>query len=339
MPRRNTGPRLQFLAKRGVFYIVWYERGRRGERSTGTRDIAEAQIVFAEFLRRHRQTGPSDPAEILLTDILADYAEDRCQDTAAPERIAYAIDPLSGFWEARTVADVTRKTCRAYALARDKSAGTVRRELGVLRAAINHAHREGRITRSVAVHLPDRPAPKERWLTRSEAARLLKAAMQEPSVRLYLPIFILIGLGTGQRKQAILNLRWAQIDLVAGRVDFNTPGSRRTNKRKSRIPIPARLLGHLRRARRRGTDLGFVVSLDGAKIGDIKRGFAGAATRAGLTGVTPHTLRHTAATWLLQAGVPIWEASGFLSMSQETLERTYGHHAPDFMGRAAKALS
>ena len=35
--------------------------------------------------------------------------------------------------------------------------------------------------------------------------------------------------------------------------------------------------------------------------------------RAGLEGVSPHTLRHTAATWLMQAGTDVWQASGFLS--------------------------
>src|SRR6516165_3211166 len=51
---------------------------------------------------------------------------------------------------------------------------------GFLRAAINHAHREGRITRPVAVHLPERPASRDRWLSRDEAAALLRAALREP---------------------------------------------------------------------------------------------------------------------------------------------------------------
>jgi integrase len=37
-------------------------------------------------------------------------------------------------------------------------------------------------------------------------------------------------------------------------------------------------------------------------------------------------LRHTAATWLMQAGVDRWEAAGFLGMSVEMLDRVYGHH-------------
>jgi integrase len=162
----------------------------------------------------------------------------------------------------------------------------------------NHAHGGGQSPR------------KTRWLTRSEAAALLLASLREPRVRLYLPLFILIGLYTGQRKEAILSLRWAQVDLANARVDFNSPGARRTNKRRARIPIPSKLLPHLRRARFRGAELGFVVHDSGARIQDVKRGFASACRRAGLENVTPHTLRHTCATWLMQRGVSLWDAAG-----------------------------
>jgi integrase len=339
MPRRNSGARLRFLDKRGCYYIVWTEGGRSRERSTGTANRQQAEIALAEFINiRTRDAGPRDPSQILVTDVLADYAEEHAQDTAAPWRIAAAVKPLVEFWQGRTVQDVTRETCKAYSRVRERSAGTVRRELGVLRAAINHGHRAGRLTRIVAVHLPDKPEPRDRWLTRSEAAALLRAALNEPRVRLHLPLFIVLGLYTGARKEAILSLRWSQIDLENGRIDYNTPGARRTNKRRARIPIPAKLLDHLRRARCRGSDLGFVVNENGKRLGDIKRGFASACKRAGLDDVSPHTLRHTCATWLMQRGVPMWEAAGFLGMSRETLERVYGHHHPDFLKLAAEAL-
>jgi superfamily I DNA/RNA helicase len=61
---------------------------------------------------------------------------------------------------------------------------------------------------------------------------------------------------------------------------------------------------------------------------------------ARLTGkVTLHTLRHTAATWLMQRGVPVWEAAGFLGMSAEVLLGTYRHHHPDFLHGAANAIA
>ncbi len=331
MPRRNSGARLRFLEKRQCFYIVWSEGGRSRERSTGTTDRKLAEAALADFLHiRTRDNGPRDPAEILVTDVLADYAEERGPDTEAPWRISAAVKAMVPFWQGKTVDKVTRETCRNYLAARDRSAGTTRRELGVLRAAINHAHRAGRLSRVVAVDLPESPQPRDRWLTKFEAAKLLRAALREPRVRLYLPLFILLGLYTGQRKAAILSLRWSQVDLVNGRIDFNEPGARRSKKRRSHIPIHRRLLHQLQRARQRGADLGFVVHEGGNRLKDIKRGFASAAERAGLSDVTPHVLRHSCATWLMQRGVPIWDAAGYLQMTPETLQRVYGHHHPDF---------
>jgi len=199
MLRRNQGPRLRFLDKRSLYYICWTEDGRSRERSTGTADRLQAEIALAEFLHsRNRSAGPRDPAEILVTDALADYAEEVAPTTAAPWRIGCAVNALTPVWEGRTVAQVTKETCKRYVTVRNRSNGTARRELGVLRAAINHAHCEGRLTRTVAVHLPASAEPRDRWLTHQEAARLLRAALREPQVRLYLPLFILVGLWTAQ---------------------------------------------------------------------------------------------------------------------------------------------
>jgi hypothetical protein len=40
----------------------------------------------------------------------------------------------------------------------------------------------------------------------------------------------------------------------------------------------------------------------------------------------------------MQRGVPIWEAAGFLGMSSEVLQDTYGHHHPDYLQGAAAAI-
>jgi integrase len=82
-----------------------------------------------------------------------------------------------------------------------------------------------------------------------------------------------------------------------------------------------------------------VLHINGKRIGNIKKGFAAACRRAGLQNVSPHTLRHTAATWLMQAGIPHWQAAGFLAMSEKTLRDVYGHHHPDYLRDAAEAIS
>ena len=338
MGRRNQGPRLRYLEKRGAYYVIWTERGRSRERSTGTADREKAETILAEFLyARGRQGGPSDPSEMLVTDALEYYGIGRGPEVTAPEVMGRAIETLAGFWKGRVVSDVKPETCSLYGRWRGRAMGTVRRELGVLQAAINHAHRNGRLTRSVAVELPSSPPPRDRWLTRHEAARLLRASRTQQA-RLYLPLFILLGLYTGRRKEAILSLRWTQVDLDAGLIDFETPDRKRTKKRRGKIPIPTQLLCHLIRARRRGSDVGYVLHINGKRIGNIKKGFAAACRRAGLEGITPHALRHTAATWLMRAGVPMWQAAGFLAMSEKTLRDVYGHHHPDYLRDAADAI-
>jgi hypothetical protein len=41
----------------------------------------------------------------------------------------------------------------------------------------------------------------------------------------------------------------------------------------------------------------------------------------------------------MQCGVPIWLAAGCLGMSAEMIERAHGHHRPDQMGAAARAIT
>ena len=81
------------------------------------------------------------------------------------------------------------------------------------------------------------------------------------------------------------------------------------------------------------------VEFNGKPVASVKKGFRSAVNLAKLPGkVTPHTLRHTAATRLMQRGVPIWEAAGFPGMSPEVLRDPYGHCHPDHLQGAAAAI-
>jgi integrase len=74
----------------------------------------------------------------------------------------------------------------------------------------------------------------------------------------------------------------------------------------------------------------------------VKTGFGSAVRIAGLDvtvgNVTPHTLRGYCRYVANAAGGPMWEAAGFLGMSEKTLRDTYGHHHPDHLRGAAAAM-
>jgi integrase len=217
------------------------------------------------------------------------------------------------------------------------AAATAAKELSTLRAALRWAVRNGYLAATPAVELPPKQPGRDRWLTRSEAARLLWESRREPKTRGHLPLFILIALYTGARQAAILGLRWTQVDLVAGRIDFNEPGRPRTNKRRPVIPIPRGLLWFLQKAQARARSR-WVISYQGEQIKRIRRGFDAAARRARLGGVTRHTLRHTCGTWLAQAGVDPHQIAGWLGHSSTRTTELYAHHHPAYLDAARKAL-
>lgn len=355
MPRPNRGAQLKFIRERQAYYIQWYEQGRPRKRSTGTADLGEAEERLAQFIsdrnaQRRAKSGPRDPSQVPVTEVLTVYMEQHAPTAADPARIAYAIQALLPFWEGNMVGEVTKEACRSYQRNRDRAVSTVRRELTTLRAAINFAYGEGVLTRPQPVWLPAAPAGKDRFLTRPEVAALLNAARTGRSdVRLYLPLFIVLAIYTGARKEAILSLRWSQVDFAKRRINFrrfDDDGNplAETSKKRAHIPIPNRLMTFLQLAhRRRSSDIGPVIHDKGAPIidvGDSAHGsFGGACKRAGLTKVTPHTLRHTCGTWMAQRGVSLFNIGQWLGHSDERTTKLYAHHHPDFQGEALDAMN
>jgi integrase len=259
---------------------------------------------------------------------LTDYQTEHAPYTASPERIAYSILNLSPFFGNLSVSNITNAKCKEYATDRNASDGTIRRELGTLRAALNHDKKEGRIEIVPHIWMPEPTRSKDRWLTRKEAAALLKASR---NVAFHLPWFILISLYSGQRKQAVLSLTWDRVDLDNGTIDWQY--GRETKKRRIRQPMPDELKMFLKYLSRYGTD-GYVLNIKGRKIGDIRKGLEAALTNAKINNATPHTLKHTAITWMLQNGTDLWSVAGFTGTSVKTLETTYGHHSPDYLENA-----
>ena len=93
------------------------------------------------------------------------------------------------------------------------------------------------------------------------------------------------------------------------------------------------------RARARGGAMGYVINREGVRLGDIKKGFEAACRRAGLSDdVTPHTLKHTAISWRLQAGVSVYEVSKLFATSIKTIESTYGHLSIETLRAAADTV-
>src|SRR5262249_54826176 len=306
MPRRKSPPRLYLDPQRRQWIIRAGASFVRTGCAQADRHGAESRLAAYLGQKHTPQRGP-DP---LIADILLTYASEHLPYTATAKNVSYHVEALDQWWGDKRLSDVTARNCRSYA--KTKTPAAARRDLETLRAAINYWHREyGPLPSVPVVILPDAPEPRDKWLTRKEADRLLRAAERTE----HLKRFILLGLHTGSRRNAILSLTWDRIDFVAGVMMRRGYGETESKTKKTPpVRLGKRILGLLREWRVQK----YVVHYNGRKIKSIQRAFERAAKEAGVK-ASPHTLRHTRATWVMQEGIDVWEASGHLGMSLKTL--------------------
>lgn len=207
------------------------------------------------------------------------------------------------------------------------SHSTIRVELCALRTALLYAEKHGQLdgVQVPQIPLPEAAPPRDRWLTLDEINILQAAAEQlRNGDRLSrAERFIWIALEAPARKMTIEKLEWDRVDLKNRVIDFRQPFKRQTKKRQVVCPISDRLLPVLERAYEERTGIWV---LDNS--GNIRKAFEKTVAQSGLKDVTPHVLRHTAATHMARAGVPLWTIAGVLGNSLAMVERTYAHHDP-----------
>lgn len=357
MPQRSKGPRLWLEpARTGRNQrSVWVIRDGRKKSSTGfgPGQATEAQEALARYILA-KTGGPSrvgnrDPDQVNIVDVISIYLDDIVPKHVSPADTAWRLERILAYFGGMTLADLNKRTCAAYAAARGRNP-SARRELADLRAAVRHHWQSGLCSGLTPVTMPPKSPPRERWLTRSEAARLIWAAWRHRDQRdgrpnhRYVARFILVALYTGTRAGAICGAAMAPtegrswVDLEHGVFYRRAIGRAETKKRQPPVRIPPRLLAHMRRWQRKKLAIRYLIENKGYPLTQINDGFKVVRKDAGLPDVCPHSLRHTCATWLMQRGVPVWEAAGYLGMSVEILEAHYGHHHPDHHGQAIAAL-
>lgn len=358
MPRRRKGPRL-YLEERAERPPIYYIRHGRRKLSTGfgPSQIEEAEKALADYLVAYHEPArvrERDPAVIKVADVISIYVEDVAARHARPKETAARLERLLEFFGHDTLLDINARRCAAYVEFRAGRA-VARRELEDLRAAIRYHWQIGYCASLTPVVLPKRRPGRERWLTRDEVARLIWAAWrlkeQQAGTDTARPVaqhvarFILLAVYTGTRAGAICGAALGPtsgkgwVDLSKG-VFYRRPvGKLESKKRQPPVRLPERLLAHLRRWARQGISTQAVIEWNGRPVKRVNKAFRSVRTAAQLgPDVVPHTLRHTCATWIAQAGVQVWEAAGFLGMSVETFEKVYGHHHPDYQHEVIKAF-
>lgn len=311
---------------RGIYAAVRSVDGQTERYSLRTADPAEAKRRLVDFA--------SKPTGETVGEIVAAYLDDK-------DKTAIRAKDLRGAWKQAEPTfghlrpdQITRDLCRAYRdqrYAQGRMPATVRKDLETVRAALNFFKKGGQ----AVFELPPQPKAQERFLSKGEARALVRGARPFPHIR----AFVVLSLTTAARQSALLELTWDRVDFAKGTVSLSL-GDDMDDQRKRRASVPmnrrARLyLAALYRAR----TCNYVIEWGGHRVLSVKKGFRAAVERAGLDGVTPHILRHTAASWMAMARVPMLDISKYLGHSDMSVTiKRYAKVHPDYLREASRAL-
>ena len=341
-------------------YVVRFSHeGRRIARSAGK--------SWAEADKKRRAARALVEAGVSLDDVLASVFGDvggsglTFRD-AAPLYLEYAsqrkkpstlrsdVHRLRGLckatWAARPLAAIEPRQLRNWMDKRRRSGvsgATLNRDMSLgsalYRWAAEAGHVEGNPFRKIRRD-SEKGRARETYLTAEEAQALLASCSD------VLRPFVLAALHTACRRGELLGLRWRAVDL-ARREILIEPAAEKTGRGRV-VPMTSELHAELCRLKSErprpaidGSDQVFAGStgrpLQPRTLSTMVRTTVDRCEGIPLEkreGVTLHVLRHTAASLMVAAGVPLFDVAKILGHSTLAVTMRYAHFAPE-AGRAA----
>ena len=249
-------------------------------------------------------------------------------------------------WETVRLSDISHSDVVAWINELALAPATVRYVHRVLALMLELAVQDGRMARNVAkgVKLPRPQLREKRYLTHEQVAALADACGNH---RLVVLVLAYCGLRWGE----LAGLRTRRIDLLRRRIEVAASvtevrgtliwGSPKNNQRRS-VPVPRTLVDDLaaHMAGKAPDDLVFTGGRGGVlrNLNWRRDVFDAAADSVGLAGLTPHELRHTAASLAVSAGANVKAVQRMLGHASAamTLDVYSGLFDDDIDGVAAR---
>jgi integrase len=267
---------------------------------------------------------PNPPTLLdLWRDYIHEHARPLGQDVRAIGYIAkgwmdvMGIDATPGAWkraDAQRYADTRRADGMATA--------TIRREMCIQQACLNHAKNWERIEKVPYFPKPSGEGAKRRPLTEEEYARLMRSPLPRR-----IRMFYVMAYWTGHRARAIETLKWERVNFEARTIDFNEPGARRTNKRRvDGFPIPDELLPRLLAAYEHPRRDEYVIGAGPrGKVSTTYHAAKAAMRAVGIDeeGICRHTVRKTFVTERIKAGANPEKVAALIADNPVTMRRHY----------------
>lgn len=339
------------LAKRGKKAIAFKVAETGDNVPVGTqRDLGcsyvpvKASVVaFKAWVARFRAASRGENP--LLTAILDDNLARLEREGHTWRTTQTRYRRLAAFFGSVGVKDVSHALCQAYAKAAQEmlSPWTIWGDLNALRSALRSAWQSKVIDAPCHEYVWNiaKPSGRERTITPEEFWRWYDAATSQ-----HIRLFLVIALLTSARHEAICQLRWEHVDFEKGLIDFAASMRERKSvldkgwqKNRAVVAITDTLRSYLVAARE-VAQTAYVIEYQGKAVEHCREGCARARKAAGLSDdVSPHVLRHTAATWAEAAGIDIERVAMMTGHADKrVLEQIYVHRSGEGSRSAVEAV-
>ena len=319
--------------------------GKPTYRSTGTTDLDEAKALEAKWrLEAHQERKWGIQPEHTFDEMMHAFISAKQDQWRSLERVGIACKRLQPHFTGMIAERIRRADVATYIQLRKEagvSGSTINRELDLLSAACNYANNtlEWNVRNPTVGMSMKEPQGRLRWITKEEADRLILEASKEERKSPHLPDFIRLALNTGCRKGELLGLSWDRVNFETGQIRLENT----KNGKRRFVPISAVARAALNNRAAFRTEFcptspWVFAHRNGERVQFLQNGFESACKRAGILNFRVHDLRHTCASWLVSAGVPLLEVKELLGHSSIEMTERYAHLSPDNLGRVTKTL-
>lgn len=297
----------------GAWEITIPRPGRRIPHRESNRDWTRSDALTRELELLQRGA----PTAYSLHDAIArwrDEYEPHLNNARSYDSQSRTLDILYGSRALEYAAEIAAEIRRTKGL----RPATLNRRLALLRRLCNLAHEEwGWLDSHIKIKvLSERGNERHIYLTRAKVEELRMTCTNKEAGDL-----IVFSAFTGVRHSELFRIRAEHIVNGVLRLDARTK-----NGKPRAIPLHPRALTI-------GLRLPLAIS---SRM--LRREWDLARTKLNMLHVHWHDLRHTFASWLVQAGVSILEVSKLLGHSTIEVTMRYAHLAPDSLARAIERL-
>jgi integrase len=316
------------------WWIKITHNGRRIQQSTGTSDKAKAQEYHDKLkasLWDQARLGikPRHTWNEAVVRYLAETTH-KASQTSDKTHLRW----LDKFLNGRMLDEINREmldSILAARMAEKVKNSSVNRVNEVVRAVLRKAWNEWEwIDRVPRIRMLPEPNRRVRWITQEEAHRLIAA------LPIHLVPVVKFSLETGLRRANVTGLQWSQIDL-ARRTAWIHPDQAKARKAIA-VPLSAAAVIVIRE--QIGKHSTHVFTYHGNPIAQLNtKAWRKALVKVGIENFRWHDLRHTWASWHVQAGTPLHVLQELGGWECVEMVRKYAHLSSEHLTEYVDRLS